>query len=85
MKDFNGLLRMMGQGEEKPDLSGQTVPTVDQVLASTKSQWQISVQRVTDDAKAFNVAVPDVRLPTRDEMTKASCTVLSVPYLCPAK
>jgi hypothetical protein len=85
MKDFNGLLRMMGQGEEKPDLCGQTVPTVDQVLTSTKAQWQSSVQRVTDDAKAFNVAVPDVRLPTRDEMTKASCTVLSVPYLCPAK
>lgn len=85
MKDFNGLLRMMGQGEEKPDLCGQKVPTVEQVLASTKAEWRSSVQRVTDDAKAFKVAVPDVRLPTRDEMTKASCTVLSVPYLCPEK
>ncbi len=85
MKDFNGLLRMMGQGEEKPDLCGQKVPTLDQVLASTKAEWRSSVQRVTDDAKAFKVAVPDVRLPTRDETTKASCTVLSVPYLCPEK
>jgi hypothetical protein len=85
MKDFNGLLRMMGQGEETPDLCGQRVPTVDQVLASTKAEWRSSVQRVTDDAKAFKVAVPDVRLPTRDEMTKVSCTVLSVPYLCPEK
>lgn len=85
MKDFNGLLRMMGQGEEKPDLCGQKVPTVEQVLASTKAEWRSSLQRVTDDAKALKVAVPDVRLPTRDEMTKASCTVLSVPYLCPEK
>ena len=85
MKDFNDLLRMMGQGEEKPDLCGQKVPTVDQVLASTKAEWRSSVQRVTDDAKAFKVAVPDVRLPTRDEMTKASCAAVAVPYLCPEK
>jgi hypothetical protein len=82
MKDFNDLLRMMGQGEEKPDLCGQKVPTVDQVLASTKAEWRSSVQRVTDDAKAFKVAVPDVRLPTREEMTKASCAAVAVPYLC---
>ena len=85
MKDFNDLLRMMGQGEEKPDLCGQKVPTVDQVLASTKAEWRSSVQRVTDDAKAFKVAVPDVRLPTREEMTKASCAAVAVPYLCPEK
>ena len=85
MKDFNDLLRMMGQGEEKPDLCGQKVPTVDQVLASTKAEWRSSVQRVTDDAKAFKVAVPDIRLPTREEMTKASCAAVAVPYLCPEK
>ncbi|OYU11941.1 MAG: hypothetical protein CFE38_09050 [Comamonadaceae bacterium PBBC1] len=85
MKDFNALLRMMGQGEEKPDLCGQKVPTVDQVLASTKAEWRSSVQRVTDDAKAFKVAVPNVRLPTRDEMAKASCAAVAVPYLCPEK
>ena len=85
MKDFNDLLRKMGQGEERPDLCGQRVPTVDQVLASIKTEWRSSVQRVTDDAKAFNVAVPDVRLPTRDEMAKASCAAVAVPYLCPEK
>ncbi|WP_089958113.1 hypothetical protein [Limnohabitans sp. 2KL-3] len=85
MKDFNALLRMMGQGEEKPDLCGQKVPTVDQVLASAKAEWRSSVQRVTDDAKAFKVAVPNVRLPTRDEMAKASCAAVAVPYLCPEK
>lgn len=85
MRDFNDLLRMMGQGEEKPDLCGQKVPTVDQVLASTRAEWRSSVQRVTDDAKAFKVAAPDVRLPTREEMTKASCAVVAVPYLCPEK
>lgn len=85
MKDFNDLLRMMGQGEEKPDLCGQKVPTVDQLLASTKTEWRSSVQRVADDAKAFKVAAPDVRLPTREEMTKASCVAVAVPYLCPEK
>ena len=82
MKDFNDLLRMMGQVEEKPDLCGQELPTVDQVLASAKAGWRSSVQLVTNDAKAFKVDVPDVRLPTRDEMVKASCSVVSVPYLC---
>lgn len=85
MKDFNDLLRMMGQGEEKPDLCGQKVPTVDQVLASTKAEWRSSVQRVTDDAKAFKVPAPAVRLPTRDEVAKASCAAVAVPYLCPEK
>ena len=85
VKDFNDLLRLMGQGEEKPDLCGQKVPTVDQVLASTKTQWRSSVQRGTGDAKAFKVAVPDVRLPSRVEMAKASCAAVAVPYLCPEK
>lgn len=85
MKDFNGLLKMMGQGEENPDLCGQKVPTVDQVLASTKAEWRSSVQRVAEDAKAFKVPTPDVRLPTRDEVARASCAAVPVPYLCPEK
>lgn len=85
MKDFNSLLRMMGQGEENPDLCGQKVPTVDQVLSSTKTEWRTSVQRVADESKGMKIAAPDVRLPTRDEVTKASCAAVSVPYLCPEK
>ncbi len=85
MKDFNALLRMMGQGEESPDLCGQKVPTVDQVLASTKTEWRTSVQRVADESKGVKIASPDVRLPTRDEVAKASCAAVSVPYLCPEK
>lgn len=37
MKDFNALLRMMGQGEENPELCGQRVPSLEDVLASTKA------------------------------------------------
>ena len=85
MKDFNVLLRMMGQGEENPELCGQKVPTVDQVLAFTKTEWRASVQRIAEESKAFKVTAPDVRLPTRDEMIKASCAAVSVPYLCPEK
>lgn len=85
MKDFNDLLRMMEQGEEKPDLCGQKVPTLDQVLASTRVEWRSSVQRVADEARAFKVPTPDVRLPTRDEVTRASCAAVPVPYLCPER
>jgi hypothetical protein len=82
MKDFNSLLRMMGQGEENPDLCGQKVPTVEQVLASTRTEWRTSVQQIANEAKAFKVSAPDARLPTRDEVRKASCSAASVPYLC---
>ena len=85
MKDFNALLKMMGQGEENPDLCGQKVPTVDQVLATAKAEWRVSVQRVADESKAIKVTAPGVRLPTRDEVTKASCAAVSVPYLCPER
>lgn len=36
MKDFNLLLNMLGQGEEKPELCGQKVPTVEEVMTSAK-------------------------------------------------
>jgi hypothetical protein len=85
MKDFNALLRMMGQGEEHPDLCGQKVPTVDQVLDAAKTEWRASVQRVADESKALKVYAPEVRLPTRDEVAKVSCTAVSVPYLCAEK
>lgn len=85
MKDFNALLRMMGQGEEHPDLCGQKVPSVDQVLGASKSEWRASVQRVADESRAFKITAPEVRLPTRDEVAKATCTAVSVPYLCPEK
>ncbi len=83
MKDFNTLLRMMEQGEENPDLCGQKIPTVDQVVASAKTEWRASVQQVAKDAKTFEVTVPEVRLPTRDEVVRVSCAAVFVPYLCP--
>lgn len=85
MKDFNALLRMMEQGEEHPDLCGQKVPTLDQVLVAAKTEWRTSVQRVADESRAFKVTAPEVRLPTRDEVEKASCTMVYVPYLCSEK
>ena len=85
MKDFNALLRMMGQGEENPELCGRKVPSVDQVLASAKQQWRTSVQTVADEAKALKMKTPEVRLPTKDEVAKATCVAVSVPYLCAEK
>jgi hypothetical protein len=83
MKDFNALLRMMGQGEQHPELCGQKVPTVDQVLAKVKTEWHASVQRVADESNAFKVTPPEVRLPTGDEVAKASCAAAEIRYLCP--
>lgn len=36
MKDMNSLLVLLGQGEENPELCGQKVPTVDEVIANAK-------------------------------------------------
>ena len=82
MKDFNGLLRMMGQGEENPALCGQRVPTLDQVLSSAKTEWHGSVQRVAEESKAVKFSAPEARLPTLDEVTKAVCSGVTVPYFC---
>ena len=82
MKDFNTLLTMMGQGQENPELCGQKVPTVDQVLSSAKSGWRTSVQTVVQESRAFNIPVPEVRLPNREEVTRATCATVSLPFMC---
>lgn len=82
MKDFNELLVMLGQGEEKPDLCGQKVPTVDQVVLEAKSKWRTIIQQIADEAKALKVTPPQVRLPSREEVAKAACAAGAVPYLC---
>lgn len=83
MKDFNELLVMLGQGEEKPDLCGQKVPTVDQVVLEAKSKWRTSIQQIADEAKDLKVTQPQIRLPSREEVAKAACAAGAVPYLCP--
>ena len=83
MKDFNDLLRMMGQGEEAPDLCGQKVPTVDQVLVDAKTGWRKSYELVRDEAKqVLQVPVPEIRTPTWDDVTKVTCPVVKLPVLC---
>jgi hypothetical protein len=67
MKDFNTLLTMMGQGQENPELCGQKVPTMDQVLSSARSGWRTSVESVAQESRAMKIPVPQVRLPTRPE------------------
>lgn len=82
MKDFNSLLQMMGQGEEHPDVCGRQVPTVDQVVASVKSGWRSSVEVVEKEAKERKMPTPEVRLPTKVEVAKSTCSVVFIPYLC---
>ena len=82
MKDFNTLLTMMGQGQENPELCGQKVPTVDQVLSSAKSGWRTSVETVAQESRAFKIPVPEVRLPNREEVTRATCAAVSLPFMC---
>jgi hypothetical protein len=40
MKELNELLVLLGQGEEKPDICGQKVPTADEVKASVKKVFE---------------------------------------------
>jgi hypothetical protein len=82
MKDFNALLKMMGQGEEKPDLCGQKIPTLDQVLTEAQSNWRKSYERVLGDAKQLKVPVPEIRPPSLDEVSKVTCPVVKLPGLC---
>ncbi len=82
MKDFNTLLTMMGQGQENPELCGQKVPTVEQVISSARSGWRTSVETVAQESRAIKIPVPQARLPTRDEVTRTTCAAVSIPYFC---
>lgn len=82
MRDFNSLLVMMGQGEEAPDLCGQKVPTMEQVLAAAKTEWKTSVQRVATEAQDLRISAPEARLPSRQEISKVVCTTVAMPILC---
>lgn len=82
MNDVNDLLRRMGQGEENADLCGIKLPSRDQVIASVKKDWKISMQAVTDEAKKAGVAMSEVRMPTRQDIGKVICPVSSIPMLC---
>lgn len=85
MKDFNSLLVVMGQGEEAPDLCGQKVPTMEQVLAAATTEWKTSVQRVAKEAQDLRISAPEARLPSRQEMSKVVCATVAIPILCQEK
>lgn len=79
MKDFNALLNMMGQGAVNPELCGQKVPSLDQVLIDAKTKWRESYIRVRDEAK---VPVPEIRALTLDDVSRVTCPVVKLPMLC---
>ena len=85
MKDFNSLLRMMGQGEENVELCGRKVPTVDEVLASAKTEGLKSAERIAKEAREIKIPVPEIRLPTLVEVSKVVCSWVPFPGLCPKK
>jgi hypothetical protein len=82
MKDFNALLRMMGQGEEHPNVCGMHVPTVDQAVALANSSWRSSVEAVKKEAEELKMQTPEVRLPTKVEVAKSTCPLVYIPGLC---
>lgn len=82
MKDFNALLNMMGQGAVNPELCGQKVPSLDQVLIDAKTKWRESYIRVRDEAKQLKVPVPEIRTPTLGDVSNVTCPVVKLPRLC---
>ena len=82
MKDFNSLLVLLGQGEENPELCGQKIPTVDEVISNAKTDWKKSAQAVNDEARKLQIKVSEVKPPTQKEIAMASCPIVKVPYLC---
>jgi hypothetical protein len=77
MKDINGLLNLLGQGEENPDFCGTKLPTRDEVLASLKTTWKGSLERAREQARSVQTGVqlPEVRLPTLGEVKGVTCTL----------
>ena len=83
-KDFNELLRMMGQGEEQADMCGQKLPTKQEVLASARAKWQDSLEAVAQTAKHIpGVALPEARLPSLLELRSSVCPFVKWTGLCP--
>lgn len=83
MKDFNALLNMMGQGAVNPELCGQKVPSLDQVLTEAQSKWRKSYDQVKNEAKlVLQVPVPEIRTLTLDDVSKVTCPVVKLPGLC---
>lgn len=82
MKDINSLLVLLGQGEENPELCGQKVPTVDEVIANAKSDWKKSAKAVNDEAQKLQIKVSEIKPPTQKEVAMASCPIVKLPYLC---
>lgn len=82
MKDMNSLLVLLGQGEENPELCGQKVPTVDEVIANTKTDWKKSARAVNDEAQKLQIKVSEIKPPTQKEVAMASCPIVKLPYLC---
>lgn len=82
MKDINSLLVLLRQGEENPELCGQKVPTVDEVIANAKSDWKKSAKAVNDEAQKLQINVSEIKPPTQKEVAMASCPIVKLPYRC---
>ena len=78
MQEINGLMKLLGQGEENADFCGVKMPTVPQVLARMQSEWKASAEEVAKQARGLSaiVPVPDVRLPTAKEAQAVICPLV---------
>ena len=86
MKEINGLLVMLGQGEENTDFCGVKVPTLAEVLKSAKTGWKTSVDTVLTEAReapgAMLKALPQPQLPSRSEIIPTVCPLITMPRMC---
>jgi hypothetical protein len=83
MKDFNDLLRRLGEGPEKDEFCGQqrpSLPTTAQVLDGLRIQWRRSLDAAAEQARQVpRIQIPEVRLPSSTEALKAVCPLVPFP------
>lgn len=80
MKDINGLLVLLGQGQVNPDFCGTKfpkLPTTKQVVDGLSASWKASMESVTAEVKRVpaGISIPEVRLPTAAEAKSVICPV----------
>lgn len=86
IEDINSVLVWAGQpAEDVSAICGVSMPSTSQVLQSVSSNWRASVARTQVELAGMRgkFQVPEVRLPTKNEVLQVACPVVAIPGACP--
>ena len=86
MKDVNKVLLEDGQpAEDSSAICGMATPSSSQVLASLRSGWRASVNKTRTEFASMQgkLQLPEIRMPTGEEVRQVVCPVAALPGMCP--